>query len=246
MSLRRHDPLTLRDSAGHPVIATLRDGGRDTGVVLVPGILGWRGLAEIGILADALAQRHDVLAIDVRGHGDDPGSFTWGLEEWRQVDAAVRALQNGGRRVGLVGFSFGGYHAALACARGAPATRLVLVGAPVDMRVWDHFPFGADFFRTVPLVWRRRRRPSRLGVRLGRRRLGPATGAAIGMPTLVVHGTCDWLVSARHARSWASWIPQATLLHIEGGLHAEYLLSAEPSRLIDPVARFLEPLATAP
>jgi pimeloyl-ACP methyl ester carboxylesterase len=211
-------------------------------VLLVHGVLGRRTMREIVRVAEALVPEHDVLAIDVRGHGDTPGRFTWGREEWQQVDAAVRHLADPGRTVAGVGFSYGGYHLARATARGTPLSRLVLVGAPVDLRVLDHFPFGPKLWRHAPALWGRGRRRFRAEVP------PPAAGAAlhddelraVGVPTLVVHGADDWLISARHADRYAATIAGARRLDVPRGLHGEYLVHSHGDQLVAAIQEFLD------
>ena len=233
----------LRDGAGMEVIGTLRTAGRPSGVVLVPGLLCWRGLEEIDTVSRALSIDHDVLAIDVRGHGDCPGRFTWGREEWRQVDAAATHLAAGGRRVTVVGFSFGGLHAAKAASEGAPIDRLVVIGAPFDLRVFDHFLIGPKLWRHLPWILRRRRRWARFewprGLDAGR--LTPLAAAKIRARTLVVHGRSDWLVSRRHADAYARHITGARLVEIDRGLHAEFLVRSHPTRLLQLLLEFCGP-----
>ena len=240
-ALRVVDPLVIRDEEGRDVIGTLREGGRSSGVVLVHGIVGSRRLQEIDRVAVFLSAEHDTLAIDVLGHGDSPGRFTWGRDEWRQVDAAVRHLAAGGRRVAVVGFSFGGYHGARAAARGAPVERLVLVGAPADRHVLDHFPIGPAFFRNLPAMTRRRRSlPRMASLRWPREGMITAEEIArVTCPVLVIHGTGDWLVSKRHADRWMSGLRRAELLEIPGGFHAEYLMASHPAALLEALRRFL-------
>lgn len=235
------DPFVIRGEGALDVVGTLRDAGRPSAVVLVHGIVGSRRLAEVDAVATALAERHDTLAIDVLGHGDSPGRFTWGREEWRQVTTAVRHLKADGRRVSVVGFSFGGYHAVRAAARGAPVDRLVLVGAPVDRNVLDRFPFGRGFWRHVPAMSRRKRRASRFEWPYWPRAtlLRDDEIGAVPCPTLVIHGTDDWLVSRRHAERYLAMLPNARLLEIRGGFHAEYLMSSHPAELLAAIDGFL-------
>lgn len=234
------DPLVIRGDDGTEVVGTFCDAGRASGVILVHGILCDRSLGQMGQVADALAPEHDTLAIDVLGHGDSPGWFTWGRDEWRQIDAAARHLAAGGRRVAVIGFSFGGFHAARAASRGAPIDRLVLVGAPVDMRIHDHWPFTGKFWRHIPVVIRRRRRMVRLGwpTDLGSTSFVDDELAAIRARTLVVHGGDDWLISRRHAERYSGLIPGATLHEIPGGFHGEFLLDSSPETFIGLVRRF--------
>lgn len=231
----------LRDEDGQEFAATFWDRARPTGALVVHGLLGTRRLREIVRVAEALAVRHDVLAIDVRGHGDSPGRFTWGREEWKQVDAAARKLAAAGRRVAGIGFSYGGYHLVRACARGAPIDRLVLVGAPVDLDVLDHFPFGPKLWRHLPAVVARGRRRLRATIppRRGEAALGDDELRRVLAPALVVHGGGDWLVSARHAARYAGALPRARRWDVPGGLHGEYLVHSHGEALIAAIAAFL-------
>jgi pimeloyl-ACP methyl ester carboxylesterase len=235
------DPCTIRDDDGTEVVGTFRDGGRTSGIVLVHGVLCDRNLGQMSLVAEALADEHDTLAIDVLGHGDSPGWFTWGRDEWRQINAAARYLVDGGRRVSVIGFSFGGFHSARAASRGAPIDRLVLVGAPVDMKVHDHWPFTGRLWRHMPVMLRRRRRMTWLGwpTALHRSSFTDDELAAIRARTLVVHGADDWLISRRHAERYAGFIPDATLHEIPGGFHAEFLLDSSPEAFIRVVRPFL-------
>jgi pimeloyl-ACP methyl ester carboxylesterase len=234
--------LVLRDATGLEFAATAWDAGRPSAVLLIHGILGSRSMREIVRVAEGLREAHDVMAIDVRGHGDSPGRFTWGREEWRQADAAARRLAEGGRRVFAVGFSYGGYHLARATARGSPLSRLILVGAPVDLHVLDHFPFGWKLWRHAPAAWARGRRSFR-AERLPPRRqaaLSDEELRAVGVPTLVVHGEHDWLISPRHADRYVATLPSARRLDLPRGLHGEYLVTSHGDALLGAIREFLD------
>jgi pimeloyl-ACP methyl ester carboxylesterase len=234
------DPVTIRDGET-TVIGTLRDGGRPTAVLVVHGIVGSRRMPEIETLASALASRHDTLAIGVQGHGDGPGRFTWGRDEWKQVVAAAAWLAQGGREVAAIGFSFGGYHVAKAAARGAPLSRIVLVGAPADLLVFDHVPLPRHVLAHLPLMLRRRRKLPRCErlPRLRDRDIGDDELARIAIPALVVHGSADWLVLRRHAERYVSRLRAATLVEIPGGLHAEYLVASHREPFLRILGDFL-------
>lgn len=234
------DPVTI-DDRSTTVVGTMLDGGRRSGVVIVHGIVGSRRMPEIVSISEALASRHDTLAIDVHGHGDGPGRFTWGRDEWRQVAAAAAWLAAGGRRVAAVGFSFGGYHVAKAASRGARLARIALVGAPVDLQVFDHVPLARDLIAHLPAMLRRRRKLPRCErlPRLRDRALGDEELSRIVAPALVVHGTADWLVLRRHAERYAARLRDARLVEIPGGLHAEYLVASHRDALVGILEEFL-------
>jgi pimeloyl-ACP methyl ester carboxylesterase len=237
----RRDPVQFTDASGTPVVGTLRETGCRDAVVLTHGIVGSRRMPELEALATALEGARDVLSIDVRGHGDGPGRFTWGRDEWMQVDAAARHLGAPARRVAAVGFSFGGYHTAKAACSGAPFDRVALVGAPFDFRLYDRMPLSRALWRHLPLMLRRRRRLPRVErlPRMRDRGLDARDLSRIAVPTLVVHGEDDWLVSRRHAESFAAAIPGSTFLEIERGLHAEYLMQSSPEVFVEALRGFL-------
>jgi pimeloyl-ACP methyl ester carboxylesterase len=243
MAVELLDHVLLPRPQAAPVVATWRRTGSEETVVLVHGILCWRRLPEIEEMAEHLAAGgRDVMSMDVHGHGDDPGRFTWGREEWQQVDGVVRALLAAGqRRVTVLGFSFGGFHAARAAMSGTPLHRMILVGAPVDLRVRDILPWRLRFFSALPQIVGRQRRPTRMSRPSGLRALAVRREQASGIrqPTLVVHGTRDWVIGRRHAARWAAWVPGARLVEIPRGLHAEYLMRSHPKELLDAVDAFL-------
>jgi pimeloyl-ACP methyl ester carboxylesterase len=234
--------LLIPVDGGVETVATLWDGGRSQGVLLVHGLLGTRTMSEIVRTAEELAARRDVLAIDVRGHGTTSGRFTWGREEWREVRAAVEHLAQGGREVAIVGFSYGGFHAIRAAARGAAATRIAIVGAPADLRVLDHFPFGPKLWRHLPAVFGRGRRRLRAEIPplMTGGALSDAELSRVTVPVLVVHGEGDWLVSERHARRYAETLPSARRKNVPGGFHGEYLVHSHPGALFVALREFLD------
>jgi len=111
----------------------------------------------------------------------------------------------------------------------------------VDLRVRDILPWRLRFFAALPRIVGRQRRPTRLSRPAGLRALAVRReeAATIRTPTLVVHGTADWVIGRRHAARWASWIPGARLLEIPRGLHAEYLVRSHPRELLAAVDAFL-------
>jgi len=107
----------------------------------------------------------------------------------------------------------------------------------------DHSFVGRGLVRQLPLMLRRKRRAARLfPVPIGQRAVPlELVGGIAPVPLLVAHGTADWLIHAKHAR----WLharagePKELLL-VEGGLHAEYMIAADPEPLLQPLASFFE------
>ena len=90
-------------------------------VIVQHGLFGDRRMREIDRACRALAISFDVVAPDLRGHGEGAGWFTWGRAERGDLLDLVAFLSELHPAVGMVGFSIGGFISILAAAP-APAT----------------------------------------------------------------------------------------------------------------------------
>jgi pimeloyl-ACP methyl ester carboxylesterase len=242
---------SFRTRSGVSLRLTRWSSGRGQAVLVVPGILMHRESLEIRRVAERLAATHDVVTMDVRGHGDSGGLFTWGQKEPDDVAEVAAALRRDYQRVGGLGFSFGGYHTAVAAALHRPFDAVALVAAPHRLFLLDHNLLGRGFWRTVPHMIRRfpRRLPRFSPTSFPRRETpGRLVHRIAPVPLLVAHGTADWLVPTRHARLlYARAGEPKSLLLVEGGLHAEYMLLDDPEPLLEPLVDFFtRALASGP
>jgi pimeloyl-ACP methyl ester carboxylesterase len=220
---------------------TRRGSGRHAAVLVAPGIFVHRESDEHRILGERLSQVADVVTLDVRGHGDSGGAFTFGVKEPEDVAELARYLRGTYDRLGGLGFSFGGYHTAVAAARHHCFDAVALVGTPHRLAILDHNFLTPGLLRSMPLMMRRRRRLTRLSPRVREDRAVPSqlVGDIAPAPLLVVHGTDDWLIPADHARILFEHAAEPKrLLLLPGGLHAEYIVTAEPESLLAPLAAF--------
>jgi fermentation-respiration switch protein FrsA (DUF1100 family) len=208
-------------------------------VVLVsPGIFLHRDSVEHRAVARRLAACADVVTLDIRGHGDSGGAFTWGVREPDDVAAVAAILRRTYDRVGGLGFSFGGHHVGLAAARHQAFDAVALVAAPRNLFLLDHNFLTAGLLRSAPLILRRRRRRTRLALPL---RPPPSLARVVDRiaptPLLIAHGSADWLIPPAHARAlFARAGEPKSLVMIDRGLHAENILVDEP----EPLYRALE------
>jgi uncharacterized protein len=210
-------------------------------VVLVsPGIFLHRGSVEHRALARRLAALADVVTLDIRGHGDSGGAFTWGVREPEDVAAVAATLRRTYDRVGGLGFSFGGHHVGIAAARHRSFDAVALVAAPRNLFLLDHNFLTAGLLRSAPLILRRRRRRTRLALPLR----PPASLARVvdriaPTPLLIAHGSADWLIPPRHAEVlYARAGEPKSLVLIDRGLHAENILVDEPEPLFKALEAF--------
>ena len=144
--------IDIADAGQPPVRLFVSDKGSGPALVLLHGLgsstYAWRALLP------ALAQRHRVIAIDLKGHGrsDKPDDGRYAAEDHAAAVARVLA-RLGITRVTLVGHSFGGVVAAkLALGWGARPSglvrKLVLLDAPLLPQL---MPVSADIVRS-PLL----------------------------------------------------------------------------------------------
>jgi uncharacterized protein len=221
--------------------ATVRTRGHDRAILVVPGIFTHRDCPEHRLLAERLLDLADVVTLDVRGHGDSGGAFSFGRKEPGDVASLGLYLRGRYRRLGALGFSFGGFHCAVAAAEARPFDAVVLVGTPSRLFIFDHNLFRRGLRRSLRLAVRRERRLTRLSPLplLPRHDPGRVMHRIAPTPLLIVHGGDDWLVSPAHARRlYARAGEPRELVLLPRGLHAEYILADDPESLLAPLRAF--------
>lgn len=234
---------SYRTADGIELRYTRRCTGSHAVILVVPGIFMHRESVEHRLLADRLTEVADVVTLDVRGHGDSGGAFTWGLEEPGDVAAVAASLRKQYERVGGLGFSFGGYHTGVAAALHRSFDAVALVAAPRSLFILDHNFLTRGLLRSVPLTLRRKRRWTRVRLSSFGRRVAPyrLVDRIAPTPLLIAHGTQDWLIPPKHARTLYERAGEPkTLLLIEGGLHAENILVDDAERLVGPLVAFFD------
>jgi pimeloyl-ACP methyl ester carboxylesterase len=174
-----------------------------------------------------------VLTWDAPGHGRSQGKRSDLLEFAALIDVLARRE---GRVRAIVGHSLGGAATVIACAGGAPAERVVLIGAaadPTDFFRWFLDIVGFDDVRRATTMARLERK---FAFRWAEANVARAASSLEHIPALVVHDRDDADVPIADAeeivRSW----PGARL-HATSGLgHCRVL--REPS-VVTTVGRFL-------
>jgi uncharacterized protein len=195
-----HVDTRLRSVDGTVLAGTYLPGPAPTpaAVLLLHGFAANRRKPAYARLADGLAGRVAVLALDLRGHGGSDGRSTLGDREAEDVLAGVAWLRRfGHQRVVLLGMSMGGTAALHAASRGAEVHGVIAVSAPARFRDPPH----EGPMKRLHAIWesplQRRAMQAMVGVRLA----GPDAwrgpphpvqmAAAITSPLLVVHGEDD-------------------------------------------------------
>lgn len=220
-------------------------------VVLAPGFAGHRTKPAYALLAERLARRVAVLAVDLRGHGGSAGRCTFGVREVHDVIAAAAELRRRGHSwVGAIGASMGGTAvlraAGLAraeppfdavCAISAPAVWGPPSGAgrmgldAVDASGSTDTPAMRAITRTVTVGWYRALVGTVAHVRIAPNPWATSSPAApvdvvaalAPVPLLLVHGADDHFFPPDQARLLhdAAGEPRTLWIEPAGFGHAE-------------------------
>lgn len=214
-SVRRACPFSF-ESAGLKLRAW--NWGEGPPVLLAHG-WGGRGGQLHGFIAPLLEAGFSVLAFDAPGHGRSEGHTA-------SVPAFARAMEDLSNLRGpfhaIVAHSFGGATAVYALSHGLPATRAVIIAAPVS---------PTDFYRDLltALGFPEARQAACLramerdyGLRLADIH-GPTRAAGLRVPGLVIHDASDREVPVAHGEAYAAAWPGARLLRTEGLGHRRIL-----------------------
>lgn len=215
--------------------------GSRHGILVAPGIFMHRGSAEHRLLAERLSAVADVITVDVRGHGDSAGAFTFGEREPEDLAELAMSLRGQYHRIGGLGFSFGGYHTCVAAALHHAYDAVALVGTPHRLFILDHNFFTRGLARSLrPMVTRQRRFTRVLAsVPIGRPVPSRLIDRIAPVPLLVAHGSDDWLIPEKHARRLFDRAGEPkSLVVVNGGLHAENMLADDPEPLLTALLEF--------
>lgn len=228
----QHVPLVTSDGVRLHAVHVPGPPDVDVGVVLLHGFAARHDKPAYARLADHLAARVGVLAVDLRGHGRSGGRSTLGDLETADVAAAVRWWRDRGvTRVVAMGVSMGATSTVLAAARGVGLDAAVLVSAPA----WLEDEPRSQAMQALRRIWwsPTRRRAMWLigGVTVERPQQWrdprhPVDAIAdVGVAVLLVHGVddhyfpvSDAIAMADAARDATLWIEPAGFGHAEDGL----------------------------
>ena len=212
----------------------------DRAVIICPGFFQSKDTPTFQRMAQALAGRWDVLAMDFRGHGRSGGSYTFSAQEGRDLEAVLAWARPRYAHLGVLGFSMGGAITINTVSRDAGQVRsLCLVSAPsvfedIEFKCWT-----PEAMRTG-LKGLERGAGCRPGNPfLPKDRSVETIQRVQGIPKLFVHGTNDVIVGLRHSqRLFAAAQEPKRFDVIQHGSHAEALFRDDPDGFTERVTRW--------
>ncbi len=209
--------------------------GHDTAVLVCPGFYQHRRMTRCRLIGSAVAAAgYDVLVLDLRGHGQSGGSYTFGLREPDDVRRVLDRVRPQYRRLEILGFSMGAAIAIHALARSRQADGVLAVGAVADPNLIR--PWTISWRDALRSCWNWRR-----GIRTFRSRTLPygkpraldVVDRLSPIPMLFVHGARDWLVQPKQSELLYQRAGEPKQLRlIEGGRHAEELFDDDPDGFV--------------
>ena len=175
--------------------------GRDSLVIICPGFFNSKSNGAIRLSIGLVADSHDVMIFDFRGHGESGGKFTWTAKEPLDLETILDyAVSQGYKKIGLMGFSLGAAISIIIAAKRPEVKSLVLVSAPagfwrMDYNFWEPGMLS-DLKANLECKWEGK------GVRPGSIFLPKVRPidriAGIKAPMLFIHGDRDWVIKDYH------------------------------------------------
>jgi pimeloyl-ACP methyl ester carboxylesterase len=180
-----------------------------------------------------------------RGVGIDRLDLRVPSLEHLRLSAMIAAVQHaiGGPRdrAVVIGSSLGGLTAARVAERDARVTALVLLAPAFQLIArWRELPGWHDWRR---LGWReihdyKTNRPARIDFGFADEAMAIDVGYPdVHVPTLILHGVDDEIVSISHSRTFAAGKPHVRLVELDDG----HDLIASVPRMLEETDRFLAP-----
>jgi pimeloyl-ACP methyl ester carboxylesterase len=221
-------PFTIETSDGP--LAAWEWGTEGPRVLLVHGWEG-RGSQLVELVAPLLAHRFRVVAFDMPGHGDSPGTLASFFHFARAVARMADAL---GPLHAIIAHSMGGASTAWALRSAPRPNRLVMIAPPADIRDYTGGASDQLGLNDAARLELEARLGRRFGVSLDQVQ-AVLVAPAMTTPLLVVHDENDREVPIRSGELVAGAWPGAVLVRTRGLGHRRIL--RDPA-VIDTVTRF--------
>ncbi len=235
--------LHVLSADGQKVYLDHYQNGHKKAVIIAHGFFNSKSSVLIKVLADSLLDEYDVAILDFRGHGQSPGLFYWTTKEYLDLEAVIDLMVPQYEAVGLIGFSLGAATSIITASRSEKIKSLIAISPPtefekIEYHFWELDPDQDIFYNLVG--------EGRYGKGV---RPGPfwlkkdkpiVCVEKVKAPILFIHGTKDWLIKPNHSSElFNAAKSKKSLVLIEGGPHAEYLLLKNKKETVEPIQQWL-------
>ena len=212
-------------------------------VIIAHGFFNSKSSVLLQQLAWDLLENYDVAVLDFRGHGQSPGLFYWTTKEYLDLEAVIDLMAPQYEAIGLIGFSLGAATSIITASRSEKIKSLIAISPPtefekIEYHFWELDPDHDIFYNLVG--------EGRYGKGV---RPGPfwlkkdkpiVCVEKVKAPILFIHGTKDWLIKPNHSSElFKAAKSKKSLVMIEGGPHAEYLLLKNKAETLEPIRKWL-------
>lgn len=238
-------PVKVRTSDGLDLTFWLWDqqSVRDKLLIVSPGFAQHHGTHIMRHVARLFWDRRDVLGVDFRGMAGNPGRYSFGRDEHKDLQAAFAwARRMRYKRVELIGFSMGAYIGLRALAEDpGPVKRFYFVSGPTTLEeivlslgiLRQPLAFLLHPIRIRTRVWAGSQFFFRWAWPLGGHPDGRALAQRLTVPTHFLIGGDDELVLPRLTRAVHDAVrAPKTLTVFDGGQHAEYMAVTHPGKFL--------------
>jgi len=220
-------------------------------VIYAHGFMANKEHGQVPCFVQALAKYCDVIAVDLRGHGESDGGCTMGKREVLDIEAAVGYARSlGYKRIITVGSSMGGAsiirHAALYKSQDG----VVTIGAFADVANLGRM--GSEYYVKFLYhtgrfgeIWSYLTRGTRL-YKLEKQRSPLKLIAQVApLPLLIIHGEWDLMVHPRAARQLFSQAnePKEMIIIPRGGHDSPHLNEHTAKRIWQWIGQHNQPIA---
>jgi alpha-beta hydrolase superfamily lysophospholipase len=216
---------------------------RDKLLIVAPGFMQHHGTNIMKHVARLFWQDRDVLGVDFRGMAGNPGRYSFGRDEQKDLQAAFAwAKKMRCKRVELIGFSMGAYISLRAVAEDpGPVQRLYFVSGPTSIEevVSTLGPLRQLLyillhpFHLQLRVWAGSQLFFRWAWPLGGHPDGRELAKKVKIPVQYLIGSDDQLVLPQLTEAiYDQTRSPKTLTIFEGGQHAEYMAVTQPGKFI--------------
>ncbi len=217
----------------------------DKVVIIAPGFFTSKDTKTYRRIENELSQQFDVISMDFRGHGKSQGFYTYSAKEKEDLKAVIDYAKSFYKRIGVLGFSYGGAIAMIQTAEYKNIDSLICVGSPMDSQEIEFKWWTPEAFKLgiLKFEWGN-------GVRTGNPFLKKVRPIDViktisPIPIFFIHGTGDPTVDHRHSQILHDTANEPKAIKLfEKGSHAEEIYRRYPSEFLKAVVdRFSKTLS---